>query len=169
VNWICKAGKRAYLVALVMKTWWRVGRLILFSLPLFLYMPPLVFLLSLFFFFLLFLRLHSPSSFFFFVCSLSPCFHFLCSLCARLSWSRCLKTKMLMREGWLTNVPLCFCFFVSSLVLSAGFLSVSMFFFFFSSLLLWLSLCLFFFSLLFLSVYPLVLGVFCFSPLCDFL
>jgi hypothetical protein len=80
-----------------------------------------------------------------------------------------LKTKMLMREGWLTNVPLCFCFFVSSLVLSAGFLSVSMFFFFFSSLLLWLSLCLFFFSLLFLSVYPLVLGVFCFSPLCDFL
>jgi hypothetical protein len=37
-------------------------------------------------------------------------------------------------EGWLTNVPLCFCFFLSSLVLVTGFLSVSMFFFFFSSL-----------------------------------
>jgi hypothetical protein len=49
-----------------------------------------------------------------------------------------LKTKMLMREGWLTNVPLCFCFFLSSLVLVTGFLSVSMFFF--SSLFSWLSL-----------------------------
>jgi len=48
--------------------------------------------------------------------------------------SRCLKTKMLMRGGWLTNVPLCFCFFLCSLVLVTGFLSVSMFFLFFSSL-----------------------------------
>jgi len=52
--------------------------------------------------------------------------------------NRCLKTKMLMREGWLTNVPLCFCFFLSSLVLVTGFLSVSVFFF--SSLFSWLSL-----------------------------
>ena len=56
-------------------------------------------------------------------------------------WSRCLKTKKMMREGWLTNVPLCFCFFLSSLVLVAGFLSVSLFFFFSSSLF-------FFFSIL---------------------
>ena len=90
--------------------------------------------------------------------------------------SRCLKTKMLMREGWLTNVPLCFCFLLSSLVLVTGFLSVSMFFFF-SSLFSWLSLhslrlffffvfsfsllllailCPFFFSL---SVLPLVRGL----------
>ena len=34
--------------------------------------------------------------------------------------SRCLKTKMLMRGGWLTNVPLCFCFFLCSLVLVTG-------------------------------------------------
>jgi len=54
-------------------------------------------------------------------------------------WSRCLKKKKMMREGLLTNVPLCF--FLSSLVLVAGFLSVSLFFFFSSSLF-------FFFSIL---------------------
>ena len=51
-----------------------------------------------------------------------------------------LEPLLKVEEGWLTNVPLCFCFFLSSLVLVAGFLSVFLFFFFSSSL--------FFFSIL---------------------
>jgi len=65
------------------------------------------------------------------------------------------------------------CFFLSSLVLVACFLFVSLFFFFFSSLFSWLSLSILslsiLFSLRFLSVYSLlcffVLSSFC-SPLC---
>jgi hypothetical protein len=57
----------------------------------------------------------------------------------------------MMREGWLTNVPLCFCFFLSSLVLVAGFLCLSVL------LLFLLSVFLFLYSL------PFSLLVFCCS------
>ena len=52
--------------------------------------------LSLCIFFLLFIHLYSPSSFLFFVCSLYPCFHFLCFLCVRLSYR-----QWQCRAGWL--------------------------------------------------------------------
>jgi hypothetical protein len=57
------------------------------------------------------------------------------------TWSYCLKTKITVREGWLTNVPLCFClFFFISVFLSVCVLVPLVFFCSFVCSLLHLSL-----------------------------